>query len=162
MTNEEEIILEQYFPSINLDKEGRDFYLNLILNSKELTDSKYNFKETSTSSYEIVFMHLKNEGSIVRFDGAITNGEESKLINGAIIEKGNKHYVFSNVYRLFELVTGNDKEYKVTDEFKEKDGRITRRTIYESGEYFEADITLKTPEEMEEYYKGKIGKKLNR
>ena len=58
MTHYEEIILEQYFRSQNLDKEGRDFYLNLFLNSKELTDSIFNFTNSSPSQYDLVFLSL--------------------------------------------------------------------------------------------------------
>ena len=63
MTNEEEVILEQYFRSQNLDKQNRDFYLNLILNSKELTESEFNYTSTSPSKYDLVFISLNNEFS---------------------------------------------------------------------------------------------------
>ena len=157
MTNEEEVILEQYFRSQNLDKQNRDFYLNLILNSKELTESEFNYTSTSPSKYDLVFISLNNEGSIVRFDGAVSNGEENKLFYGAILRKGNKYVICADFYRLFDLIFGDDKEYRIVEEFKFKEDSVLRRTTYGDKRYFESDITLKTPEEMEEYYKGKIG-----
>ena len=38
-TSEEEIILEQYFPYHNMDVEERDYYLNLLLHTKDISDS---------------------------------------------------------------------------------------------------------------------------
>jgi len=157
MTNEDKILVEQYFPAQNLDENDRNFYLNLLLHSKELTSSDYNFRDSSPSNYDFVFMSLNDEGSIVRFDGAITNGEENKLMYGAILRRGEKYYIFSDVYRLFELVFGDDKEYRVTDEFSFKDGSVTRKSSYGTASSTVSKVTLKTDEEMEEYLQGKIG-----
>lgn len=162
MTSEEEVLIEQYFPFFNMDEKNRTFYLNLLLNSKDLTDSEYNFKKSSPSNYDLVFMSFKNEGSVVKFDGAISNGEENKLMYGAIIKKGEKFYVFSNVYRLFELIFGDDKEYVVVDEFTFKDDKVFRRSAYNGKKGIKKEIKLKTPEEMTEYYQRKIGKTRNR
>ena len=158
MTHYEEIILEQYFRSQNLDKEGRDFYLNLFLNSKELTDSIFNFTKSSPSQYDLVFLSLNNEGSIVKFDGSVTNGEENKLIYGFITRRGNKYIIHADFYRLHELIFGHDKEYSMVESFTfGDDDKVTRRTTYGDKRHFKSEIQLKTDEDMEEYYKGKVG-----
>ena len=79
MTREEEILVEQLFRSYNMDSEMRNFYLNLLLHSKELTDSDYNLKVTSPSRYDLVFMSLYNEGCMVKFDGAISNNSATRF-----------------------------------------------------------------------------------
>jgi hypothetical protein len=157
MTNSEEILIEQYFPYMNMEKEQRDFYINLLLNSKEVTDSEFNLNSYSSPQYDLVFISLKNDGKLIRFDGAISNGEENKLIEGAIIRRGNKYFVFSNLFRLFELVHDDKKEYDVIDEFRFKDGGVLRKTTYSDKRYFESTVTLKSSDELEEYYRKKIG-----
>ena len=60
-TSEEEIILEQYFPYHNMDVEERDYYLNLLLHTKDISDSAVLISEDSKSTFEIVNMVLKKE-----------------------------------------------------------------------------------------------------
>lgn len=162
MTSEEEVLLEQYYSYKNMDIKTRDFCINLILNSKELTDSEYNYSLSSSSKYDLVFITLSNENGLIKFDGAISNGIENKIIYGSIAKKRNKYYVDNNVYRMFELVIPGDRDYRVTDEFKIKDGVVVRKSLYDDGRYFETNIELNSDEEMELFYRNKIGKVMKR
>jgi serine/threonine-protein kinase RIO1 len=157
MSKEEEVLIEQLFPCSNMNKEDRNFYLNLIINSKELTDSIYNYTSASPTKYDLVFLTLQNEGSIVRFNGAISNGEENKMYYGVILNKDDKYYIHSNFYRLFDLVFGSEKEYSSTDQFTFKKNKVERRTIYKNNKSFKAYVNLKSDEEMENYLRSKIG-----
>ena len=156
MTYDQEILLEQYFPYTNMDEQDRTFYLNLLLSSQELSSSDYNLSETSPSRYDIVCMTLNNEGVMVRFNGAISNGEENKLIDGIIFKRRSGYCIFSNVYRLSEKVFEN-KEYRTIDEFSFKDEIVKRKSAYNEMFKKPVVIQLKTPGEMEEFYQSKLG-----
>ena len=156
MSDEEEVLLEQYYINKGLNKNERDFYINLLLNSKELTESEFNYSSQSSSKYDLVFITLENKGHYVTFYGAISNGEENKIIDGSIIKRGNKFLVINNIYRLFELLSDDEKEYNVVDIFRFKNGQLKRNTKYADERVFDADIELKTQEEMIDYYRSKI------
>ncbi len=158
MTNEESILVEQLFPALNMDEKSRNFFLNLLLNSIELKNSKYVYRDSSPKEFDMVFMHLNDEGSIIRFDGAISNGEENKMVYGTVEIRDGKYFVTSNVYRLFELVFGDDKEYRVYDEYEVKDGKTFRTSSYNGIWPKTEEITLKSDEEMEEYLLLKVGR----
>ncbi len=162
MTHEEEVLLEQYYQYINMDKTSRNFYINLILNSKELTNSEFNLRSDSPSSYDLVILRLNNEGCIVTFECAISNGEENKFINGIISRKRNNYSIYMFVHRLNDLVSTSLKDYHVTDKFVFNNNTVLRKSSYSNQKYFETNIVLKTDEEMESYYRSKIGKQIKK
>ena len=164
MTENEEIQLEQLFSYKNMNKNERDFYINLILNSKELTESEYNYNKNSSPIYDLVFLALENKGNYAVFYGAVSNGEENKVIEGSIVKKGKRFFVINNFYRLFELINEEEdvKEYNVVDEFAFNSKRLKRKTMYGDKKLYETDISLKTKEELEDYYKSKIKDKKER
>lgn len=162
MTSDEEVLVEQYFKCKNMDETSRNFFINLILNSKELTDSEFNISVNSNSSYDLVYLTLKNERDYISFSGAISNKEENKVISGAILIEGNNYCIYTDVHRFVETLSDRDKDYHVTDEFIFDGSSVLRKSTYNNQKYYETNITLKTDEEMESYYKNKIGTQMKR
>lgn len=161
-TSEEEIILEQYFPYHNMDLEERDYYLNLLLHTKDISDSAVLISEDSKSTFEIVNMVLKKAPEFITFNGAITNGEENRWIDGIIIKKGNSYAVISNVYRFAEFLREDDRDYSVTDKFTFKGDMLYRKTGYASGKYFESEFDTYSLDPVEELLKSKLVKGKNK
>ena len=157
-TSEEEIILEQYFPYHNMDVEERDYYLNLLLHTKDISDSAVLISEDSKSTFEIVNMVLKKTPEFITFNGATTNGEENRWVDGIIIKKGNSYAVISNVYRFAELLREDDKDYSVTDKFTFKGDKLYRKTGYASARYFESEFDTYSLDPVEELLKSKLAK----
>lgn len=139
-TNDEEIILEQYFPYHNMGLEERDYYLNLLLYTKDISDSDILVREESVSSFEIVTMTLNKIQNTITFNGAISNGEENKWVDGIINRYGNIYGVCSNVHRLSDFIDEDEKDYKVTDKFILKNDKLYRKSNYMAGRYFEAEF----------------------
>ncbi len=135
-TNEEEILLEQYFPYENMDLEERDYYLNLLLHTKDIGDSDTLEKNPT---FDIVTMSLKKTPDYITFNGAVANNEENRLVDGIIVKKGNSYTIISNIYRFNEFLDDEDKDYSVTDKFTFKGDKLYRKTIYRSGKYFEME-----------------------
>lgn len=155
-TSEEEILLEQYFPYQNMELEERDYYLNLLLNTKDISDSDILKNEDSKSSFEIVTMSLKKTPEFITFNGAIANEEETRMVDGIIIKKGNSYAVISNVYRLNELLEEDEKDYSITDKFTFKGNKLYRKSAYASGRYFEAEFDAFTLDDVENLKRTKI------
>ncbi len=161
MTSEEEVLLEQFFSYRNMDKTSRNFYINLILNLKELTDSEFNQKN-SPSTYDLVYLNLNNEGRTIRFEGASSNGIENRSINGYILKEKNGYIIYSDIYRFIDSESDEDKMFHVTDEFIFKDNEVLRKSSYKNGKEFASHIKLRSDEEMESYFKSKIGMQMKR
>ena len=156
MTDNEEVLLEQLFGSRNINKSQRDFYINLILHSKELQDSEFGCDESSPREYDLVFLSLVGEGKKVSFNGAISNGVENKWITGHVISTKRKHLLKTSVDRLSEMVPDSEKSYDYFEIFEFDKDDIKRTTTYSDGRVSTSKITMKTFNEMEEYYRGKI------
>ncbi len=155
MTYYDEILLEQNFPYRNMEKEDRNFYINLLLHTKDVCDSDIYINKNGLSNYDLLFLNLVKTNGIVRFDGATYNEYESRLISGYIIRKGNKYFIETNVYRCNDVIDDDDKEYSAYDEFIFKDSRIIRKSRYDSSTYSEAEIELLCDDELESYLQGK-------
>ena len=157
MTYEDEILLEQHFGYRNMDKSERNFYINLIMHTKDVSDSEIYITNNDLSSYDLLFLNLSKENGAVRFDGAVSNEYSNKLIYGIIIKKGNKYFVNTNVYICNDIVYDEDerKEYTVSDEFAFKNDRIIRRSRYQDSLYYEAEVEFLSDEEMENYLQDK-------
>ena len=139
-TSEEEIILEQYFPYHNMDVEERDYYLNLLLHTKDISDSAVLISEDSKSTFEIVNMVLKKTPEFITFNGATTNGEENRWVDGKI------------------TLDGKPIDYSVTDKFTFKGDKLYRKTGYASARYFESEFDTYSLDPVEELLKSKLAK----
>lgn len=156
MTEEEKILLEQYFPATNMSDADRAFFLKLLFASKELTESDYNEGEKAPSCYDFVAMALDNIGPMINFDGYISNGVENKLMYGSIMPNKNRYLIISNLFRISPEVKGI-KAYTVTDEFVFEDDDIVRNSNCNARPVEPVRITLMTDEELIAYYREKIG-----
>ena len=159
MTYEDQILTEQNFPYKNLKYDERSFYLNLILNSKELCDSELSLNDKSSSKYELVCLALDNQGSSVKFDGCIANEDERRMIYGYITRLSlNKYRVHMTVYRLCDIIfEDDDKEYTVDETFKFKDKSVVRCSTYENRPYYETEIDF-DEDEAEKFLQNKANK----
>ena len=157
MTVNDEIIFEQYFPSINLTTKERNFIINVLLNSKEIEDSAVSINDKSDCSYYLNFLRLNRDGNRVVFDGIITNASENRMINGTILKIANKLAIFFNVYRCSDVVEEDDKEYSFSVQFDFKSDKVIRKTRYLDGRYFEAEVEtdLFDETEVEEFIQNK-------
>ena len=156
MNNFDEILLEEYFPYSNMNINERSFYINLLLNTKDICDSEVSINSKSSCEYDLLYLNLKkNQNQFVSFDGVIANDSENRMINGQIVRSGNKFIVVTNVYRCNDCINEENKEYTVIDEFVSKSDRIIRKTRYDNG-YYEAEIDLYTEMELEEYLQRKL------
>lgn len=157
MTNNDEIIFEQYFPSFNMSIEERNFFINLLLNSKELEDSAVSINDNAACSYYLTFLKLAKDGNNVIFDGIITNDSENRMISGTILKLASKLAIYMNVYRCSDVVEEEDKEYSVSEQFVFKPNKVLRRTYYPDERYFESEVEtdLFDPTEVEEFIQNK-------
>lgn len=155
MNHNDEIIFEQYFPYRNLTIDERNFIINLIINSKEVDDSEISINNKYSSRYGLDYLSLIKDKIGVRFEGIISNENETRMINGYLTKLFNKYTIYMNVYRCSDVLEDEDKEYSVIDEYVFKNSRVVRKTRYTDGKYFEADVDLFNEDEMEEYIQNK-------
>ena len=149
MNYKDEIIFEQYFTYRNMNKDMRDFYINLLLHSKDISESEVLLNTHSESKYDLLFLHLIREKiNEVRFDGAVANNSENRMVYGNIIKINNKYFVKTNVYRFCDSLSDDNKEYSIIDEFIFKEDRVIRRSRY--------DRTLSVSEYDSDYYEDEI------
>ena len=160
MDNEDEILIEQYFPYRNMTIDERNLCINLLLNTKDICDSEISINEHSSSIYDILFMNLsKTEEGAIRFDGATYNDDENMLISWFFVRSNNKYYVRTDVFRFNDVLQEEDKEYSITDEFIFKNGKVYRRSRYtDSCEFFESEVRLLNGLELDEYLESKVRK----
>ena len=154
MEHFDEILLEQYFTYINMSEENRNNFINILLHTKDIYDSEKNLEGAKYSNFDLLTLHLMNREGIVKFNGAVYNDYENRIIDGIIYSKSNKIYVNTTIYRLNDFVS--DKEYNVNDTFVFKDGRVIRRSVYDDGKYFEDEILLMNNQEVQEYLENKV------
>ncbi len=159
-----QILSEQLYPYSNLTSEERDFYLNLLLHTKEISDSQNKVSKNSRACYDIEYLNLncflKNEtkrNALIDFEGTITNRDENRIIRGTIFKHGNKYTVNTSFYRTSGYIDEEECDFKVIDEFTIKNGKTTRVAIYRD-KTFEEDILLGKRSEVEEYIIRKVRK----
>lgn len=154
----DEVVLEQYFQYHNMSVEERNLYINLIRHCKDIMDSEKLLPGKTKVQYDLVVLILKKTSDgVVTFNGAVTNDDENRWIDGAILNKGNKYAIATSVYRLSDRLDEDEKEYTVSDQFRFKDGKIQRRSMYsDSKAYYEAEFDGFDPQELENYFRSKI------
>lgn len=155
MNYKDEIFFEQYFPYKNMNREDRNFYINLILHTKDVSNSEVLLNDNAPSKYDLYFLNLARVSyEKVVFEGGISNSSEIRMIDGEIIKVGNKFFINTFVYRFSDSLCEGSKEYYVKDEFVFKNDRVYRRSKYHEN-YFEDEIELFGEMELEEYLENK-------
>ncbi|NLC48011.1 MAG: hypothetical protein GX758_01445 [Tenericutes bacterium] len=152
MTYEENIIFEQYFQYKNLTSEEGDYYLDILRHIKDICDSDIRVSSEGSSVFDIVFMSIiKESNGKVTFNGAVSNGEENKCVDGLIEKIKNKTYVMTEVYRLHPSLEDEEKIYSTVDYFSFTSNKVNRRSEYVGGN--KSSITLKIfdHDSLEEY-----------
>ena len=160
MNYKDEIIFEQYFTYRNMNKDMRDFYINLLLHTKDISESEVLLNTRSESKYDLLFLHLMREKiNEVRFDGAVANNSENRMVYGNIIKINNKYFVKTNVYRFCDSLSDDNKEYSIIDEFIFKEDRVIRKSRYDrtlsvsdyDSDYYEDEIELYDDLQLSDY-----------
>ena len=158
-----QILSEEFFPYMDMTIEERNFYLNLLLHTKEISDSQNNVSNNSNTSYDIEYLNLvyilgkKNkENSLIKFEGTITNKDENRIIRGRIFKNKNTFTVKTYFYRTSGYIEEDDSDYLVIDEFNISKDKTTRISMYED-KTFEEEVTLSTESEIEDYIISKVG-----
>lgn len=157
MTHEDNILLESYFSYKNMEEIDRNFYINLLLSTKDISDSDKNINSIH-SKFDLLFLNLSKNGEIVNFDGAVYNNIENRLINGFIIRKGNNYFIKTNVYRCSDYILDEDKEYSVEDIFFFYGDKVERKSRYDDSRYETQEIDFKDAVEIDEYLENKVKK----
>ena len=132
--NEDEILLEQYFQSNNMSKDARNLCLYFIDKSKEL-DGSINTANVGRK-YDIVNMNLSRCDKTITFSGFISNGEENKYLDGKINKVNDGYYLNCNVYRLYEYLDDDERDYTYSEVFESKSDKLFRCTFYNDGRVF--------------------------
>lgn len=157
MEHLDKVLLEQNFISKNMEENERNFYINLLLHSKDVCDSDIYINKHGLSHYELSFLNLENMNGLVRFEGVTYNEYENRMISGVIFRRLNKYFIKTNVYRCNDFLLDDDNEYSVYDEFIFKDSKVFRRSRYEHESSFcESEVILLSDEEMESYLQDKV------
>lgn len=155
MTREDRILYEIYFGYQGLSDEEGDYYIDIIRHTKEVTDSEFNIGNPETTAYDIITMSLKKlENGEVGFNGAISNGNENKCLEGVIKKIGNRVFVTSELLSLHPSIE-NRKPYDVTDYFTFKGSQVLRKTSYPDGKYVETIMEPFDKEDLESYIQSK-------
>ena len=132
--NEDEILLEQYFQTKNMSTDARNLCLYFIDKSKEL-DGSINTANVG-KKYDLVNMNLNRIGNSITFKGFASNGEENKYLDGNIKKVNNGYYLDCSVYRLYEYLEDDDRDYRYSEYFDSKDDKLIRCTFYHDGRIF--------------------------
>lgn len=160
LSDDEEILLEQHITYNHMSKDERDFCMNLIINTKDISDSEVVFNNNSNSHFDIINMNIVKKGYDVLFNGNIANNNEFRCIDGRIIRIGNKYCVKTNVYRLHEMLEEDEKDYSTEDIFEIKDDHIIRKSgYYPAIGYYEDELPLFDDNDLIECYSNMINKR---
>ena len=134
LTSEESYVFHYYVScECDISVEEKKFYIQMLRQTQDFMDTKQTMLLEGPSNFKIIFMHFKHdEDNNILFDGAISNGEENRCVNGVIKQKGKRYYVLNHVYRLGLEVPNWIKEYDVYDTFKTIEDRWYQETIYDN------------------------------
>lgn len=131
---EEQLKLRLLVKGIELTDEERIFYLNLLQSCKELTDSE--IKSCKDGKGQIVDLRIEKGKEETKYEALLTVVDrknvkiENRTINGFITFPKDKIVVEMNVKRL-DVKDDGYVEYVVFDEFKQKNGVVTRKSFYD-------------------------------
>ena len=128
MTEEryKQLLDEQYFPYIGMSLEDRNFYLEILKNCKDISDSEN--KVNGIGQGKLIEMALKKNLIGITASGSITMGSEYRCIEAEIYVRNKAIFVDMIVTRLG--VDDEHKIYKVSDEFRVKDDKLIRKSRY--------------------------------
>lgn len=151
---EEEMLLRDVISCDNMDIKTRDICVNLLLNTKEMSDSEYILPDKTSEKYKIYGLNLISDGYKILFNGIVFNLNENRFIDGEIYRKQNKYYVSMNIARLNLCIEEDNKDFSTCDIFNVKEDHILRKTGYaQTGTYFEEELPLFDDNKLYDEYK---------
>lgn len=154
MTSDETVLLETRFKKMNMSDGELDRCLNILINSKEKSNTAYPINGCSKS--EIVEMCFKKEkDDEFTFNGSISlinEGRESlenKSIEGVITFKGKRVYILTQVHRYSKC---KNKDYEVGETLQFLKDKTRRTSLYQHiSQAYQEEIQLLTDEKIAEY-----------
>ena len=129
--DEDELLLEEYFQYTNMSIDARNICLYILSKSKEL-DGSVN-AANKFKKFDLVNMSLKRNGGVIKFNGFASNGEENKFLEGKIKKVDNCFALETNVYRLYEYLDDDERDYYYSELFSPTKDGLNRVTIYNDG-----------------------------
>jgi len=121
---------EKIFPYEKMTIQERDFYLDILKNCKDISDS--DIKSGDESKCDLIYMHLVKYDDYVHANGCLSIGKipykENRCMDAKLYFKGNKIIVKMDITRL--CVYDDKKEYSVIDEFVVENNKIKRVSKY--------------------------------
>lgn len=132
---EQELLLEKYLRSQGMSKYVRDFYMTLLLNTKDVLDSDH---AIGNRNFEIFDMTLIATDDSVIFSGLSTNGTENRTMDGEIRQINNGFYVATTVQSFGVQKSDEDEElYNVYDMFYILPNETIRKSHYSIDPFFD-------------------------
>lgn len=124
------ILFEQDFNGIGMSIDEVKFYLRVLSNCKDICDSDN--KVNGVSKGKILKLSFKKDGDVIKANGPFVIGKDSiyenRWINADIYINEKSIIVDMLVTRI--CVEGNNKVYRVLDQFEIKDNKLNRRSQY--------------------------------
>ena len=120
----DEIVKEEHFPCVNMDKHERDFILYLMENSLDFQNSKYSDKRNG----EILEMRMyKEDDKNIRLNGTMIFEAEIRYVSGYASYAEDEIILELDV----EKVLDNKKfSYSTLDAFKKADNGYDVKSFY--------------------------------
>lgn len=146
-----ESLFEKYFRCENMTADKRNFCYMLLNHIKEVTNSNYVYKFQKKEFELGSITFRRNDINKYGFYGVISNGDESKTVDGVIIIRDSNIEVSTNFYRFNEFLEDDERFYSTVDLFYQDGDEHLRTTIYSDGSKFVEHVNLLTGEEIDEY-----------
>ena len=134
LTPQESYVFHYYVScECDISAEEKRFYIQMLRQTQDFMDTKQTEFLVGTTSFKIILMHFKHDddGNIL-FNGAISNGNENRCVDGVIKQKGKRYYVLNHVYRMGIEVPEWIKDYCTYDTFKTIQDRWYQESYYEN------------------------------
>lgn len=133
MVQSNEKIFQELFKSKGLSKRQRDFYLNVIRNSKEMNDSIVD--PTDFSLFNASLLSKNVFGTKVVFSAVLTSEEGERFISGIISVFGKTiKLVDVDVMRIGMPIESDDFIYTFNETFEAKENVYERTTTYSNSD----------------------------
>ena len=164
MEKVDEILLEQIISYNHMTIDDRNLFINLLLHTKDISDSEKSIGNNKSTKYDILFINLrKYDGSKCAFEGTVSGEYENRWINGIIFKEKDKYKVTTNVYRLNDCLDEDEKEYVVFDTFEFNYGydpdKAFRTSRYMNEEVtYTSEVELFMDLELDDYLEKKVRK----
>lgn len=146
-----ETLFEKYFKGVNITADKRNYCYMILNNIREVVNSRYVAKYQS-NRFELGSMTFgRLDYDKYFFNGVISNGEESKVVDGTITIGENGIKVDTNFYRFYEFLEDDERFYSTEDRFIQGANGCLRVTRYSDCREFAEPAEILKGEDAAEY-----------